>query len=132
MAARQEITLPTIAVYQTIDETRGTPNLKKTPNTPMPLTPKIGKENIQHVQQAMTPKNNLMYTPTRLTRSALKLNNDGFATPRTPRAPLSANKVIMHRQNTVSNLQVKTPPNNMGRSKTHSHLVRAKNLPPLI
>lgn len=117
--------LPTI-VYHTIDEKNGTP--KKTPRVKTPLTPKVGKENIQHVNVA-TPKSNLLYTPTRLTRSALKLNNDGFATPR---APLSANKVNLQRQNTVASLTVKTTPNNVSRSKSHSHLVRAKNLPPLI
>ncbi|CAH1636958.1 unnamed protein product [Spodoptera littoralis] len=97
--------LPTI-VYHTIDERNGTP--KKTPRVKTPLTPKVGKENIQHVNAA-TPKSNLLYTPTRLTRSALKLNNDGFATPR---APLSANKVNLQRQNTVASLTVKTTPNN--------------------
>ncbi|KAG7302185.1 hypothetical protein JYU34_013657 [Plutella xylostella] len=128
MATAKPFEIPTINVCQTIDE-RNTP-LKKTPKTPVPLTPKIGKENIQHNHLPMTPKNNLMYTPTRLTRSALKLNNDGFATPR---APLSATKVNMQRQNTMSNIQVKTnTPNNLSRSKTHTHLVRVKNLPPLI
>ncbi|KAH9644459.1 hypothetical protein HF086_009843 [Spodoptera exigua] len=117
--------LPTI-VYHTIDEKNGTP--QKAPRVKTPLTPKVGKENIQHVNLA-TPKSNLLYTPTRLTRSALKLNNDGFATPR---APLSANKVNLQRQNTVASLTVKTTPNNVSRSKSHSHLVRAKNLPPLI
>lgn len=123
----QECRLPTI-VFTAVEE-------KKTPTTPIkttrqaPLTPKVGKENIQHVNIAVTPKSNLMYTPTRLTRSALKLNNDGFATPR---APLSANKVNLQRQNTATCLSVKTTPNNVSRSKSHTHLVRAKNLPPLI
>ncbi|KAJ8720151.1 hypothetical protein PYW07_012194 [Mythimna separata] len=118
-----EAALPTI-VYHTIDETP-----KKTPRVKTPMTPKVGKENIQHANNLpMTPKSNLLYTPTRLTRSALKLNNDGFATPR---APLSANKVNLQRQNTVASLAVKTTPNNVSRSKSHSHLVR-KNLPPLI
>lgn len=121
-----EVNLPTI-VYNAIDEKMATP--KKTPRIKTPLTPKVGKENIQQVNMPMTPKNNLLYTPTRLTRSALKLNNDGFATPR---APLSANKVNLQRQNTVASLTVKTTPNNVSRSKSHSHLVRAKNLPPLI
>uniref|UniRef100_A0A2A4J6I4 Uncharacterized protein n=1 Tax=Heliothis virescens TaxID=7102 RepID=A0A2A4J6I4_HELVI len=122
-----EVVLPSI-VYHPIDERSATP--KKTPRVKTPLTPKVGKENIQHVNNmAMTPKSNLMYTPTRLTRSALKLNNDGFATPR---APLSANKVNLQRQNTVATLTVKTTPNNVSRSKSHSNLVRAKNLPPLI
>lgn len=121
-----EAVIPTI-VYHKIDEKNGTP--KKTPRVKTPLTPKVGKENIQHVTNLqMTPKTNLMYTPTRLTRSALKLNNDGFATPR---APLSATKVNLQRQNTVAGLAVKTTPNNVSRSKSHSHLVR-KNLPPLI
>lgn len=105
-------------------------NEKNTPKK-TPMTPKVGKENMQRLDQQMTPKSNLMYTPTRLTRSAMKLNNDGFATPR---APLSANKVNLQRQNTVTNMNVKTTlnNNNMGRSKTHTHLVRVKNLPPLI
>ncbi|OWR42823.1 SCAN domain-containing protein 3 [Danaus plexippus plexippus] len=121
MATRgQEVNIPVI-VYQTSEDRDGTP--KKTP-----LTPKIGKENIQHVMLS-TPKNNLPYTPTRLTRSALKLNNDGFATPR---APLSANKVNLQRQNTLSTMSVKTTPNSVSRSKSHTHLVRVKNLPPLI
>ncbi|CAB3255572.1 unnamed protein product [Arctia plantaginis] len=123
---QHETVLPNI-VYHHIDENT-TP--KKTPRVKTPLTPKVGKENIQQVNMHMTPKSNLMYTPTRLTRSALKLNNDGFATPR---APLSANKVNLQRQNTVSSLTVKTTPNNnVSRSKSHSHLVRAKNFPPLI
>ncbi|CAG9583143.1 unnamed protein product [Danaus chrysippus] len=121
MATRgQEVNIPVI-VYQTSEDREGTP--KKTP-----LTPKVGKENIQHVMLS-TPKNNLPYTPTRLTRSALKLNNDGFATPR---APLSANKVNLQRQNTLSSMSVKTTPNSVSRSKSHTHLVRVKNLPPLI
>ncbi|XP_053608737.1 protein regulator of cytokinesis 1-like [Plodia interpunctella] len=119
--------IPTI-VYPTIEEkTPTTP--KKTPRTKTPLTPKIGKENLQHNPIA-TPKSNLLYTPTRLTRSAIKLNNDGFATPR---APLSANKMNLQRQNTMGHMAVKTTPNaNVSRSKSHTHLVRAKNLPPLI
>lgn len=121
-----EPVLPSI-VYHHIDENNATP--KKTPRVKTPLTPKVGKENIQQVNMHMTPKNNLLYTPTRLTRSALKLNNEGFATPR---APLSANKVNLQRQNTVTSLTVKTTPNNVSRSKSHSHLMRAKNLPPLI
>lgn len=126
MATRpQEANVPAI-VYHTLEE--NTP--KKTLRTnATPLTPKIGKENIQHSNVHMTPKSNLLSTPTRLTRSALKLNNDGFATPR---APLSANKVNLQRQNTLSNMAAKTTPNNVSRSKSHSHLVRAKNLPPLI
>ncbi|XP_046968123.1 protein regulator of cytokinesis 1-like [Vanessa cardui] len=122
-----EVNLPTI-VFQTLDERKETP--KKTLKTnPTPLTPKIGKENIQHVNMPMTPKSNLLCTPTRLTRSALKLNNDGFATPR---APLSANKVNLQRQNTATSMSLKTTPNNVSRSKSHSHLMRAKNFPPLI
>ncbi|KAJ2951783.1 hypothetical protein O0L34_g13948 [Tuta absoluta] len=105
-----------------------TPNLtpKKTPRK-APMTPKVGKENIQNFNHGMTPKSNLLHTPTRLTRSAMKLDHEGFATPR---APLSATKVNMQRQNTLSVMAVKTPPVN--RSKSHTHLVRAKNLPPLI
>ncbi|XP_047534246.1 protein regulator of cytokinesis 1-like [Vanessa atalanta] len=122
-----EVNLPTI-VFQTLEERKETP--KKTLKTnPTPLTPKIGKENIQHVNMPMTPKSNLLCTPTRLTRSALKLNNDGFATPR---APLSANKVNLQRQNTATSMSLKTTPNNVSRSKSHSHLMRAKNFPPLI
>ncbi|XP_030023185.1 protein regulator of cytokinesis 1 [Manduca sexta] len=124
----QECVMPTI-VYPTIEENHTPTTPKKTPRTKTPLTPKVGKENIQHVNVPGTPKSNLMYTPTRLTRSALKLNHDGFATPR---APLSANKVNLQRQNTVASLTVKTTPNNVSRSKSHSHLVRVKNLPPLI
>ncbi|XP_028160388.1 uncharacterized protein LOC114352848 [Ostrinia furnacalis] len=120
--------LPTI-VFSAIDEKKTPTTPKKTAKVPTPLTPKVGKENIQHVNVPITPKSNLLYTPTRLTRSALKLNNDGFATPR---APLSANKVNLQRQNTVSSMSVKTTPNNVSRSKSHTHLVRAKNLPPLI
>lgn len=119
-----EIVLPSI-VINTIEERSATP--KKTPRVKTPLTPNVGKENIQHINMPNTPINNLMYTPTRLTRSALKLNNNGFATPR---APLSANKNLQ-RQNTVASLTVKSTPNNVSRSKSHSHLVR-KNLPPLI
>ncbi|CAH2041512.1 unnamed protein product, partial [Iphiclides podalirius] len=124
-----EVNIPTI-VCPTIQE-RATPTdtPKKTPRTKAPLTPKIGKENIQHANNAMTPKGNLLQTPKRLTRSALKLNNDGFLTPRTP---LSANKVNLQRQNTAATFALKTTPNNVSRSKSHSHLVRAKNLPPLI
>nr|XP_026494639.1 protein regulator of cytokinesis 1-like [Vanessa tameamea] len=122
-----EVNLPTI-IFQTLEERKETP--KKTLKTnPTPLTPKIGKENIQHVNMPMTPKSNLLCTPTRLTRSALKLNNDGFATPR---APLSANKVNLQRQNTATSMSLKTTPNNVSRSKSHSHLMRAKNFPPLI
>ncbi|KAM3962039.1 protein regulator of cytokinesis 1 [Aphomia sociella] len=128
-ANNQPTTIPPTIVYSTIEE-RTTPNTpKKTPRTKTPLTPKVGKENIQHINVPITPKSNLLYTPTRLTRSALKLNHDGFATPR---APLSANKVNLQRQNTVSTLGVRTTPNNVSRSKSHTHLVRAKNLPPLI
>ncbi|CAG4996679.1 unnamed protein product [Parnassius apollo] len=125
----QENNIPTI-VFHTLEE-RISPSdtPKKTPRkkTPAPMTPKIGKENIQHIN-VMTPKNNMMVTPKRLTRSALKLNNDGFATPR---APFSATKVNLDRQNTVT-LSLKTTPNSINRSKSHSNLVRAKNLPPLL
>ncbi|XP_052750360.1 protein regulator of cytokinesis 1-like [Galleria mellonella] len=119
---------PPVIVCTTIDENTTPTTPKKTPRK-MPLTPKVGKENIQHLNQPMTPKSNLLYTPTRLTRSALKLNNDGFATPRTP---LNANKINLQRQNTVSTLALKTTPNGVSRSKSHTHLMRAKNLPPLI
>ncbi|XP_004928222.1 protein regulator of cytokinesis 1 [Bombyx mori] len=123
---QEGLVLPTIICSKIEENSPVTP--KKTPRTKTPLTPKIGKENIQHIM-AVTPKNNLLYTPTRLTRSALKLNNDGFATPR---APLSATKVNLQRQNTVTGMSLKTTPNNVSRSKSHSHLVRVKNLPPLI
>ncbi|RVE46981.1 hypothetical protein evm_008365 [Chilo suppressalis] len=125
-----ETVLPAI-VFSSIEE-RKTPTTPRTkPKYPTPLTPKVGKENIinQQVNVPGTPKSNLLYTPTRLTRSALKLDNNGFATPR---APLSANKVNLQRQNTISNMQVKTTPNSVSRSKSHTHLVRVKNLPPLI
>lgn len=114
----QEIPLVTCNII----EENGTPKRVKTP-----LTPKVGKENIQISNVPVTPKNNFLLTPTRLTRSALKLNNDGFATPR---APLSAAKI--HLQTHVTNLGVKTTPTNISRSKSHTHLMRAKNLPPLI
>ncbi|KAI5646329.1 microtubule associated protein (MAP65/ASE1 family) domain-containing protein [Phthorimaea operculella] len=119
---------PQVKLHPAADDKR-TPNItpKKTPRK-APMTPKVGKENIQHLGvNLMTPKSNLLCTPTRLTRSAMKLDHEGFATPR---APLSATKVNMQRQNTVSTMSVKTPPVN--RSKSHTHLVRAKNLPPLI
>ncbi|XP_047508483.1 protein regulator of cytokinesis 1-like isoform X1 [Pieris napi] len=75
-----------------------------------------GKEN--------TPNpSNLLVTPNRLTRSATKLNLDGFATPRTP---------LSSKNNVVKNMQLKTTPNSVGRSKSQTHLVRVKNLPPLI
>lgn len=121
----QEVNIPMI-VCQTFGDRQETPKKIFKPN-PTPLTPKIGKENIQHLN-IMTPKSNLLCTPTRLTRSALKLNNDGFATPRTP---LSANKVNLQRQNTATSMSVKTP-NNVSRSKSHTNLMRVKNLPPLI
>ncbi|KAL0828899.1 hypothetical protein ABMA28_003802 [Loxostege sticticalis] len=119
--------LPTI-VYSTIDEKKPMATPKKTAKMPAHFTPKVEKENMHH-NVPSTPKSNLLYTPTRLTRSALKLNSDGFATPR---APLSANKVNLPRQNTVTNMSVKNSPNNINRSKSHTHLVRVKNLPPLI
>lgn len=119
--------VPMVVCQKYEDRNENTP--KKTPRTKMPLTPKIGKENIQYVNQHMTPKSNLLCTPTRLTRSALKLTHDGFATPR---APLSAAKTNLQRQNTESRITLKTTPNNVSRSKSHTHLVRVKNLPPLL
>ncbi|VVD05062.1 unnamed protein product [Leptidea sinapis] len=106
------------------DKPQNTP--RKPPRTPAPLTPKRGKENIQHNLQA-TPKNGFN-TPSRLTRSALKLNNDGFATPR---APLSATKLYVQKQNTGTDL-LKTTPNRISRSNSHNQILRVKNLPPLI
>lgn len=101
--------IPMIVCHATIDESY-TP--KKTPLKQGPMTPKTGKENLHH-NLAATPKSNLVYTPTRLTRSALKLN-DGFATPR---APLSAAKTNMQRTASTNNLAFKTTPSNMFRSK---------------
>ncbi|CAH0755115.1 unnamed protein product [Diatraea saccharalis] len=123
-----ESVLPTI-VYTTIEEKRTPTTPKKSQKHPTPLTPKVGKENIQVTNFPATPKSNLLSTPTRLTRSAFKLNNNGFATPR---APLTASKVNLQRQNTATSITVKTTPNNVSRSKSHTHLVRVKNLPPLI
>ncbi|XP_059061981.1 protein regulator of cytokinesis 1-like [Achroia grisella] len=121
--------IPPTIVCTTIEEKNTPTTPKKTPRTKTPLTPKVGKENIQHLNPAITPKNNLLNTPSRLTRSALKLNNGGFATPRTP---LNANKINLQRQNTGTSLALKTTPNALSRSQSHTHLVRAKNLPPLI
>ncbi|KOB75273.1 Protein regulator of cytokinesis 1 [Operophtera brumata] len=112
---------------QKYEQSENTP--QKAPRTKAPLTPKPGKENIQRANPPMTPKSNLMYTPTRLTRSAVKLPNDGFATPRTP---LGATKTNIQRTHTDSRLNFKTTPNNVNRSKSHTLLVRAKDLPPLI
>lgn len=130
--------LPVI-VFSAIEE-KNSPAPPSTPKSnakaKVPLTPKVGKENIQQLDIRVTPKSNLIYTPTRLTRSALKLNDERFATPRAPprappRTPLSANKMNIQRQNSVTNLTVKTP-TNVNRSKSQTHIVRAKNLPPLI
>ncbi|CAK1543043.1 unnamed protein product [Leptosia nina] len=96
--------------------TVGTP---KKPARNGPLTPRPGKENTPHA---------LLMTPTRFTRSTQKLNQDGFLTPRSPL--VSKNNLI--RQNTGTNLTTKTTPNNVSRSKSQTHLIRAKNLPPLI
>ncbi|XP_047997668.1 uncharacterized protein LOC125235226 [Leguminivora glycinivorella] len=100
-------------------EEHNSPYQKKSPTKSAAMTPKTGKENRQHAVH-LTPKTNLMYTPTRLTRSALKLNNDGFATPR---APLSAAKQNMHRTNSNNNLAFKNTPNSVVRSKTQTGLV---------
>lgn len=131
MAVKEQdsLNIPTVAWHKHEDRNENTP--KKTPRNKTPMTPKMGKENIQRANPPMTPKNNLMCTPTRLTRSALKLTHDGFATPR---APLSATKTNMQRQNTDCRLPFKTSstPNNVSRSKSHTHLARVKDLPPLI
>ncbi|XP_061718319.1 protein regulator of cytokinesis 1-like isoform X2 [Cydia pomonella] len=84
---------------------------KKSPTKSALMTEKENRHAVP-----LTPKTKLMYTPTRLTRSALKLTNDGFATPR---APLSAAKQNMHRTNSYNNT-----PTNMLRSKTQTGLVR--------
>ncbi|CAG4961871.1 unnamed protein product [Colias eurytheme] len=118
MACNPNLIVPTIAVQNDKE------NTPKKPPRNFQMTPKVGKEN----NLPVTPTN-LIFTPTRLTRSALKLNNDRFATPRTP---LSSNKANLQRQNTATNMAVKTTPGNVSRSKSHSHLIRAKNLPPLI
>ncbi|XP_063385266.1 protein regulator of cytokinesis 1-like [Cydia fagiglandana] len=107
-------------VCDAIEEINSPNYQKKSPTKSAPMTPKTGKENRQHAVP-LTPKTNLMYTPTRLTRSALKLNNDGFATPR---APLSAAKQNIHRTNSNNNLAFKNTPSNMLRSKTQTGLVR--------
>ncbi|XP_068628055.1 protein regulator of cytokinesis 1-like [Battus philenor] len=131
----QEMNMPVIFISETIAEKKTPMNTpKKTPRNKIPstLTPlKVGKENMhssQYINNVMTPKSSIC-TPSKLTRSALKLTNEGFATPRTP---LSGNKVNLQRQNTVTAMHLKTTPNNVSRSKTTSHLVRVKNLPPLI
>lgn len=84
---------------------------------------KPGKNDKENM---ITPNNNLC-TPTRLTRSALKLNNDGFATPRTPFSP------NLLRQNTASSITPRNKHTDVRRSKSHTHLhARVKNLPPLM
>ncbi|XP_063538851.1 protein regulator of cytokinesis 1-like isoform X2 [Cydia strobilella] len=108
-------------VCDTIEEINSPDYQKKSPTRLAPMTPKTGKENRQHAVP-LTPKSNILYTPTRLTRSALKLNNDGFATPR---APLSACKQNIHRTNSNNNLAFKNnTPSNMLRSKTQTGLLR--------
>ncbi|XP_039756961.1 protein regulator of cytokinesis 1-like [Pararge aegeria] len=114
-----------VLIFETCQERNETP---RSVRSNAPLTPKIGKENIQHLNLQMTPKTNLVSTPTRLTRSALKLNNDGFATPR---APLSCSKANL-RQNTGNNMPLKVTPNGVARSKSHLNLMRTKNLPPIM
>ncbi|XP_034832792.1 protein regulator of cytokinesis 1-like [Maniola hyperantus] len=123
---KNHLNIPAVAVYETCVEQSETPNKLR---TKQPLTPKIGKENFQHMNLPMTPKSNLFTTPTRLTRSALRLNNDGFATPR---APLSCSKMNVHRQTPGSNMTLKVTPNGMGRSNSHLNLMRTKNLPPIM
>ncbi|KAL4711111.1 hypothetical protein ACJJTC_009482 [Scirpophaga incertulas] len=112
--------------YASIEEKNTPDTPKKTSKFPIVLTPKVEKENVhQHIPS--TPKNNIFSTPSRLTRSTVKINN-GFATPRTP---LSANKVNLQRQNTITNLQVKNSPE-LPRSKSHANIVRVKKLPAII
>ncbi|GBP31766.1 Protein regulator of cytokinesis 1 [Eumeta japonica] len=103
-----------------------TPKKTAKPKTPRSFTPKVEKENL-HIN-AFTPKTGV-YTPSRLTRSALKLNNgECFATPR---APLSASKTNLQRQNTYMHTPLaKTP--TLTRTNTQTNIIRAKNLPPLI
>ncbi|KAJ0176179.1 hypothetical protein K1T71_008353 [Dendrolimus kikuchii] len=120
--APEPYVLPKINI-QPLDESDTPPAQKKTPKIRTQFTPKVEKENVHLLANV---KSNLLCTPTRLTRSAV--NNDGFATPR---APLTPNRVNFNREKTPSSINVKTP-NNMNRSKSHSNLVRAKNLPPLI
>ncbi|CAH2258827.1 jg12556 [Pararge aegeria aegeria] len=120
-----EANIPPVLIFETCQERNETP---RSVRSNAPLTPKIGKENIQHLNLQMTPKTNLVSTPTRLTRSALKLNNDGFATPR---APLSCSKANL-RQNTGNNMPLKVTPNGVARSKSHLNLMRTKNLPPIM
>lgn len=128
MATAKEI-IPTLNVCPVLTEVitpKSTPN--KTPRKNYAMTPKVPKENIPCINiMHVTPKGNLLTTPNRLTRSQIKLNNDGFATPR---APLSTPRPPT-RQNTVAVATVNTPPN-VSRSKSHTHLIRAKNLPPII
>lgn len=90
-------------------------------------TPKSQIMNTPKNNILKTPQNNLMVTPTRLTRSAVKLNCDGFATPRPPFTP----KANIQRQNTASNLSPLSA-SNITRSKSHTQLARVKDLPPLI
>ncbi|XP_026330687.1 protein regulator of cytokinesis 1-like [Hyposmocoma kahamanoa] len=131
MATAKEI-IPTLNVCPVLTEVKTPKNTpKKTPRKNFAVTSKLAKENIPSINiMPMTPKGDLLTTPNRLTRSQIKLNNNGFATPR---APLSAHKPLS-RQNTVATLN--TPPNkspqNVSRSKSHTHLFKVKNLPPII
>ncbi|XP_052742117.1 protein regulator of cytokinesis 1 [Bicyclus anynana] len=116
---------PAIVVFHVNSGKTETP---KKLRTNAPLTPKVGKENMQHANLPMTPKSNLISTPSRLTRSAIK-QNDGFATPR---APLSCNKTNV-RQNTAPNMSMKVQNGQTPiRSNSHMNLMRAKNLPPIM
>lgn len=129
MATAKEI-IPTLNVIRVLSEEKTYNNSpKKTPRKNGAMTPKLAKENIPTINiLPTTPKGNIFNTPSRLTRSQMKLNNIGFATPR---APLSAHKPLSC-QNTVAVATVNTPPSNVSRSKSHTHIVRAKHLPPLI
>lgn len=125
MATANEI-IPTLNMCPMLSEV-DTP--KNTPEKKTALTPKLAKENIPSIHVIPhTPKGNLFTTPNRLTRSEMKRNNNGFATPR---APLSGHKPLS-RQNTIAVGTVNTPLSDVRRSKSHTHLIRVKNLPPLI
>ncbi|KPI92615.1 PREDICTED: protein regulator of cytokinesis 1-like [Papilio xuthus] len=117
MAVRDQEAAPNVRI-----EVFDTP--KRTPRR-IVQTPKMEKENIYHHNKVP----NIMCTPQRLTRSKSisKLNNDGFATPQ----PLSAKKDYL-RQNPVTPLSMKNTPNNVRRSKSQTHMARAKDLPPLL
>ncbi|XP_063546919.1 protein regulator of cytokinesis 1-like [Cydia strobilella] len=108
--------VPMITVYDSIEEINSPDYQKINPTRLAPMTPKTGKENKQHAET------NLLYTPTRLTKSALKLHNESFA----PRAPLSDCKQNIHGTNSNNNLAFKNTHSNMLGSKTQTDPLRTK------